>query len=84
MPDAESGETILVVLNNGDAGSGVLRLPVGGHFAEGQVLKSIPVEFDEETGQLAESTQTRTVRDGAIEVELEARGALLLAESRSE
>jgi alpha-amylase len=84
MPDAKSGETILVVFYNGDEGSGVLRLPVGVHFAEGQVLKSIPLEFDAETGQLAESTQTRTVRDGAIEVEINARGALLLAESRSE
>jgi len=84
MPDAKSGETLLVVLNNGDEGSGVLRLPVGGHFAEGQVLKSIPVEFDAETGELAESSQSHTVRDGAIEVELVARGALLMAESRSE
>jgi glycosidase len=84
MPDAKSGETLLVVLNNSDEGSGVLRLPVGGHFAEGQVLKSIPVEFDAETGELAESSQSHTVRDGAIEVELVARGALLMAESRSE
>jgi hypothetical protein len=56
-----------------------VRLPVGGHFAEGQVLESIPVEFDPQTGRLDETIQTHTVRDGAIEVEMKARRALLLA-----
>ena len=79
MPDANTGSTVLVAFNNGDAQSGPVRLPVGGHFAEGQVLESIPVEFDPQTGRLDETIQTHTVRDGAIEVEMKARRALLLA-----
>ena len=78
MPEVDAGATVLVVLNNGDAGSGALRLPVGEYFAEGELLRTIPVEFDEKTGQLAETAQSHTVSEGAIEVELKGRSALLL------
>jgi len=71
-------DTILVVFNNGDAESGPLRLPLGENFAEGQELRSIPLEFDPETGRLEGSTKAYQVRDGAIEVALKERSALIL------
>ena len=78
MPEAGAGATVLVVLNNGDSGSGAMRLPVGEHFAEGELLRTIPVEFDGKTGQLTASAPSHTVCEGAIEVELKGRSALLL------
>jgi hypothetical protein len=69
---------ILVVLNNGDKPSGLLRLPLRGHFSEGQVLRSIALEFDNETGRLDETVRVYEVRDGAIEVDLKERSALIL------
>ena len=70
--------TILVVLNNGDKPSDPLRLPLRGHFTDGQLLRSIPLEFDNETGRLDKSAKEYQVRDGAIEVALKERSALLL------
>jgi alpha-amylase len=69
---------VLVVLNNGDKQSGLLRLPLRGHFTDGQTLRSIPLEFDAKTGRLDESTKAYEVRDGAIQVELKERSALVL------
>jgi glycosidase len=74
-PDAA---TVLVVLNNGDKPSGLLRLPMRGHFTEGQTLRSIPLAFDNETGRLDESVQVYEVREGAIQVELKERSVLIL------
>jgi len=70
--------TILVVLNNGDKPSGPLRLPLRGHFTDSQLLRSIPLEFDDETGRLDESAKKYEVRDGAIAVDLKERSALIL------
>ncbi|MFM8232199.1 MAG: alpha amylase C-terminal domain-containing protein, partial [Chthoniobacterales bacterium] len=69
---------ILVALNNGDKSSGPLRLPLHGHFTDGQTLRSIPLEFDAKNGRLDESTKVYEVRDGAIQVELKERSALIL------
>jgi glycosidase len=69
---------VLVVLNNGDKQSGLLRLPLRGHFTEGQTLRSIPLEFDAGTGRLNERADDYEVRDGSIEVDLKERSALLL------
>ena len=69
---------VLVVLNNGDKSSGPLRLPLRGHFTDGQLLHSIPLEFDNETGRLEESTKVYELRDGVIEVALKERSALIL------
>ena len=69
---------ILVVLNNSDKPSGPLRLPLRGHFTDGQTLRSIPLEFDAKNGRLDESTKVYEVRDGAIQVELKQRSALVL------
>ncbi|MFM8458497.1 MAG: alpha-amylase family glycosyl hydrolase, partial [Chthoniobacterales bacterium] len=69
---------ILVALNNGDKSSGPLRLPLRGHFTDGQTLRSIPLEFDAKNGRLDESTKVYEVRDGAIQVELKERSALIL------
>ena len=77
IEDSDNG-AILVVFNNGDAESGPLRLPLGENFTEGQEVRSIPLEFDPETGRLEESTKTYQVSDGAIEVDLKERSALIL------
>jgi glycosidase len=77
IEDSDNG-VILVVFNNGDAESGPLRLPLGENFTEGQEVRSIPLEFDPETGRLEESTKTYQVSDGAIEVDLKERSALIL------
>ena len=69
---------ILVTLNNGDKPSGPLRLPLRGHFTDGQTLRSIPLAFDSKTGRLDESVSNYEVRDGAIQVELKERSALVL------
>jgi glycosidase len=69
---------ILVVLNNSDKPSGPLRLPLRGHFTDGQTLRSIPLEFAAKNGRLDESTKVYEVRDGAIQVELKQRSALVL------
>ena len=69
---------VLVVLNNGDKQSGLLRLPLREHFTEGQTLRSIPLEFDAGTGRLNERADDYEVRDGSIEVDLKERSALLL------
>jgi len=70
--------TVLVVFNNGDKPSGALRLPLRGHFTDGQTLRSIPLEFDSKTGRLDGSVSNYEVRDGAIEVNLKERSALTL------
>ena len=72
------GGAVLVVINNGDKPSGPLRLPLRGHFTDGQTLCSIPLAFDNATGRLAESVQVYEVRDGAIEVNLKERSALIM------
>jgi len=72
----------LVVINNGDAGSGTLQLPLRGHFREGQELVSVPLEFDPKNGQLMEPTKNYQVQGGAIELEMMARGALILTSKR--
>ena len=82
MEEPDTG-TILVVLNNGDKPSGPLRLPLRGHFTDGQLLRSIPLEFDNETGRLEKSAKVYEVRDGAIEVDLKERGALILKHESS-
>jgi len=69
---------ILVVLNNGDKPSGPLRLPLRGHFAEAQALRSVPLEFDNDNGHLDESPKDYEVRDGTVEVDLKERSALIL------
>lgn len=69
---------VLVVLNNGDKPSSPLRLPLRGHFTEGQTMHSIPLAFDNETGRLDETVQFYEVREGAIEVDLQERSALIL------
>ncbi|MFM8684887.1 MAG: hypothetical protein ACKOEG_14130, partial [Chthoniobacterales bacterium] len=69
---------ILVALNTGDKSSGPLRLPLRGHFTNGQTLRSIPLAFDSKTGRLDESVRNYEVRDGAIEVDLKERSALIL------
>lgn len=74
-PDAG---TILVVFNNGDKPVDPLRLPLRGHFTDGQTLRSIPLAFDKATGQLDESVQFYVVREGAIDVDLQERSALIL------
>jgi hypothetical protein len=66
------------LLNNGDKPSGPLRLPLRGHFTDGQLLRSIPLEFDNKTGHLDKSAKVYAVRDGSIEVDLKERSALLL------
>ncbi|MFM8807402.1 MAG: alpha-amylase family glycosyl hydrolase, partial [Chthoniobacterales bacterium] len=70
--------TVLVVFNNGDKPSGPLRLPLRGHFTNGQTLRSIPLAFDSKTGRLDGSVSNYEVRDGAIEVDLKERSALIL------
>ena len=82
MEEPDTG-TILVVLNNGDKPSGPLRLPLRGHLTDGQLLRSIPLEFDNETGRLEKSAKVYEVRDGAIEVDLKERGALILKHESS-
>jgi len=77
-----AGEPVLVVVNNGDAGSGTLQLPLRGHFREGQELVSVPLEFDPKNGQLMEPTKNYQVQDGAIKLELKAREALILTTKR--
>jgi len=77
IEDSDS-RAILVVLNNGDKESGPLRLPLGENFAEGQELRSIPLEFDPESGQLDKAAKVHAVRDGAIEVNIKERSALIL------
>ena len=69
---------VLVVLNNSDKPSGPLRLPLRGHLTEGQTLRSIPLAFDHKTGRLDESVSNYKVREGAIEVDLKERSALIL------
>jgi len=77
-----AGEPVLVVINNGDSGSGLLRLPLRGHFAEGEDLTVLPLERDAETGRLIESGRRYPVRDGFVEVEVGGRGSLILSASR--
>jgi hypothetical protein len=73
----------LVVLNNGDKPSGPLRLQLRGHFTDSQLLRSLPLEFDNETGRLDKSAKVYEVRDGAIEVDLKERSALILKNESS-
>jgi hypothetical protein len=73
---------VLVVVNNGDAGSGTLQLPLRGHFREGQELVSVPLELDPKNGQLMESAKNYQVQGGVIELEMMARGALILTTKR--
>jgi hypothetical protein len=73
----------LVVLNNGDKPSSPLRLPLRRHFTNGQLLRSLPLEFDNESGRLEKSAKVYEVRDGAIEVDLKERGALILKHESS-
>ncbi|MFM8719813.1 MAG: hypothetical protein ACKOFH_09835, partial [Chthoniobacterales bacterium] len=61
-----------------DKPSGPLRLPLRGHFIDGQTLRSIPLAFDSKTGRLDGSVSNYEVRDGAIEVDLKERSALIL------
>jgi len=82
MEEPDTG-TILVVLNNGDKPSSPLRLPLRRHFTNGQLLRSLPLEFDNETGRLEKSAKVYEVRDGAIEVDLKERGALILKHESS-
>jgi alpha-amylase len=70
--------TVLVVLNNGDKPSGPLRMPLRGYFTDGQTLRSIPLAFDHKTGRIDESVSNYEVREGAIEIGLKARSALIL------
>jgi hypothetical protein len=71
-----------VVINNGDAGSGPLRLPLRGHFQDGQGLATVPLEFDSKTGRLTDSTKNYQVQGGAIEVEVKPRSAAILTTKR--
>jgi glycosidase len=82
MEEPDTG-TILVVLNNGDKPSSPLRLPLRRHFTNGQLLRSLPLEFDNESGRLEKSAKVYEVRDGAIEVDLKERGALILKHESS-
>jgi glycosidase len=77
-----AGEPVLVVINNGDAGSGPLRLPLRGHFQDGQGLATVPLEFDSKTGRLTDSTKNYQVQGGAIEVEVKPRSAAILTTRR--
>ncbi len=69
---------VLVIINNGDASSGPLSLPLRGHFKDGDHLQVIPLGFDARTGQLLSSSTRYTVRNGRIDLELPGREALLL------
>ena len=77
-----AGESVFVVINNGDAGSGTLHMPLRGHFREGQELVPVALELDPETGRLLKSAKHYTVCKGEIELEIEARRALLLISRR--
>ncbi|MEN9824615.1 MAG: hypothetical protein RI953_360 [Pseudomonadota bacterium] len=75
--DGHSGP-VLIVFNNGDANSGRIRLPLRGHFADGQILQVIPMEFDTTSGQLVTETFRFPVISGTVELELKERSALIL------
>lgn len=76
-PDDHSGP-VLVVINNGDAKSGRIRLPLRGHFRDGQILQALPIEFETASGQLVTETFRFPVISGAVELELKERSALIL------
>ena len=71
-----------MVINNGDAGSGSLRLPLRGHWKEGQELVTVPLEIDSKTGRAMESAKGYQVQGGIIELEVKAREALILVSKR--
>lgn len=75
---------VLVVFNNGDAESGPMRLPLRGHFGESQELESIPLEFDKASGKISGSGQSFAVRDGAVELELKERTAVVLVAKKAQ
>ena len=74
----EGGGAVLVVFNNGDSGTGPMRLPLRGHFGASGELVSVPLEFDRATGKIEPGGKSFAVRDGALEVELAGRSALVL------
>jgi len=74
------GGAVLVVFNNGDSGTGPMRLPLRGHFGESRELVSLPLEFDQASGEIEGSGRSFAVSDGAVEVELKERSALVLVE----
>jgi hypothetical protein len=76
-PDGHSG-SVLVVINNGDEKSGRIRLPLRGHFADGEILQTLPMEFETTSGQLVTETFRFPVIGGAVELELKERSALIL------
>jgi len=74
----EGGGAVLVVFNNGDSGTGPMRLPLRGHFGESGELVSVPLEFDRTTGKIEPEGKSFAVRDGALELEVAERSALVL------
>jgi glycosidase len=74
----EGGGAVLVVFNNGDSGTGPMRLPLRGHFGGSGELVSVPLEFDRTTGNIEPEAKSFAVREGALEVELAGRSALVL------
>ncbi len=78
-PDrAGSAAPILVIFNNGNESSGLLRLPLRGHFGDGVRLSSIPLESDTATGKLMPDKRNYRVQNGGIELEIPGRSVLLL------
>jgi hypothetical protein len=77
-----AGDPVLVVVNNGDAGSGTLQLPLRGHFREGQELVTVPLEFDSKSGRLMESAKDYQVKGGGIKLDMKARSAVILTSKR--
>ena len=75
---------MLVVIHNGDADSGPLKLPLRGHFRDGQELTAVSLELDGKTGRKLESDRRYPVREGSIEVELPTRRGLILSAGKSQ
>ena len=72
-----------MVIHNGDTDSGPLRLPLRGHFRDGQELTAVSLELNGKTGRKLASDRRYPVREGSIEVELPARRGLILRAGKS-
>jgi glycosidase len=75
---AVAGDPVLVVIHNGDTYSGPLKLPLRGHFRDGQDLTAVSLEVDGKSDRKLESDRRYPVREGSIELELPARRGLIL------
>jgi glycosidase len=75
---AVAGDPVLVVIHSGDTYSGPLKLPLRGHFRDGQDLTAVSLEVDGKSDRKLESDRRYPVREGSIELELPARRGLIL------